>query len=398
MSRLDDQLENFLETLKGKGVLRDLKPGNPDGAAHVWRDGQKLINFSSNNYLGLTQHPKLIERAVAWTEKWGTGSGASRLVTGTFEAHTMVEEKLAGLKGTESALIFNSGFQANGAVLPALFDKEMLGRDAIVFTDRLIHASLHQGCRAAGVHEIRFRHNDLPHLESLLEKYDQDGGRKFILTESVFSMDGDRADLEGLCDLADKFDAFLYVDEAHATGVLGPQGMGLSGDVLGRVDLVMGTFSKALGSFGGYVACSERLKDYLINRAGGFIYSTSLPPGVLGAMDAALDLVPEMDAERSKLHRHAGRLRDALSAHGLDTCNSSTQIVPAVLGGVAETLNAASILEDAGILGIAIRPPTVAKDTARIRFALSAEHRDEDVEKLLAMIPNIAALKKRGAA
>ncbi|MBT7485677.1 MAG: 8-amino-7-oxononanoate synthase, partial [Rhodospirillales bacterium] len=304
MSRLDDQLENFLETLKGKGVLRDLKPGNPDGAAHVWRDGQKLINFSSNNYLGLTQHPKLIERAVAWTEKWGTGSGASRLVTGTFEAHTMVEEKLAGLKGTESALIFNSGFQANGAVLPALFDKEMLGRDAIVFTDRLIHASLHQGCRAAGVHEIRFRHNDLPHLESLLEKYDQDGGRKFILTESVFSMDGDRADLEGLCDLADKFDAFLYVDEAHATGVLGPQGMGLSGDVLGRVDLVMGTFSKALGSFGGYVACSERLKDYLINRAGGFIYSTSLPPGVLGAMDAALDLVPEMDAERSKLHRH----------------------------------------------------------------------------------------------
>jgi 8-amino-7-oxononanoate synthase len=398
MSRLDGQLENFLEALKNKGVLRELKPGNPDGAAHVWRDGRKLINFSSNNYLGLAQHPKLIERAVAWTEKWGTGSGASRLVTGTFEAHTMIEEKLASLKGTESALIFNSGFQANGAVLPALFDKEMLGSDAIVFTDRLIHASLHQGCRAAGVREIRFRHNDLAHLESLLEKRNQNGGQKFILTESVFSMDGDRADLKGLCDLADTFDAFLYVDEAHATGVLGPRGMGLSGEVPGRVDLVMGTFSKALGSFGGYVACSARLKDYLINRAGGFIYSTSLPPGVLGAMDAALDLVPEMDAQRSKLHRHAGRLRDALNTHGLDTCNSSTQIVPAVLGGVAETLGAASMLEDAGILGIAIRPPTVAKDTARIRFALSAEHIDEDIETLLAKIPDIAALKITGAA
>jgi len=237
MSRLDGQLETFLEALKGKGVLRGIKPSNPvkisDNTAHVWRDGRKLINFSSNNYLGLAQHPKLIERAVAWTEKWGTGSGASRLVTGTIEAHTLVEEKLARLKGTESALIFNSGFQANGAVLPALFDREMLAGDAIVFTDRLIHASLHQGCRAAGVREIRFRHNDLAHLESLLEKHGQDKGQKFILTESVFSMDGDRADLKGLCDLADKFDAFLYVDEAHATGVLGPQGMGLSGNVPG---------------------------------------------------------------------------------------------------------------------------------------------------------------------
>lgn len=398
MSHLDGQLENFLEALKGDGVLRGLKFGNPEGAAHVWRDGRKLINFSSNNYLGLAQHPKLIERAVAWTEKWGTGSGASRLVTGTFEAHTMVEKKLARLKGTEAALIFNSGFQANGAVLPALFDREMLGGDAIVFTDRLIHASLHQGCRAAGIQEIRFRHNDLGHLEILLKKHPQNGAQKFILTESVFSMDGDRADLKGLCDLADKYDAFLYVDEAHATGVLGPQGMGLSGDVPGRVDLVMGTFSKALGGFGGYVACSERLKEYLINRAAGFIYSTSLPPGVLGAMDAALDLVPEMDAQRSHLNHLAARLREALHAHGLETCNSSTQIVPAVLGDVMETMDAARHLEGAGILGIAIRPPTVPKDSARIRFALSADHTGEDLERLLSEIPAIAAFKKKGAA
>jgi len=160
----------------------------------------------------------------------------------------------------------------------------------------------------------------------------------------------------------------------------------------------MGTFSKALGSFGGYVACSKILKEYLINRASGFVYSTSLPPGVLGAIDAALDLVPDMDSQRSKLHHHAARLRDALNAHGIETCNSSTQIVPAVLGGVAETMDAASLLEDAGILGIAIRLPTVAKDTARIRFALSAAHSNEDIEKVLAKVPAIAALKKRGAA
>jgi 8-amino-7-oxononanoate synthase len=395
MSRLDGQLATYLEALEGSGTLRDLKSGNPDGAATVWRNGRKLINFSSNNYLGLAQHPKLIERAVAWTEKWGVGSGASRLVTGTFEAHVLVEEKLAALKGTESALIFNSGYQANSSVLPALFDRDMLGRDALVFTDRLIHASLHQGCRAAGTREIRFHHNDLTHLESLLEKHAQQDGQKFILTESIFSMDGDRADLFALCDLADKYEAFLYVDEAHATGVLGPKGMGLSGEVPGRIDLVMGTFSKALGSFGGYVACSQKLKDYLINRSAGFIYSTSLPPGVLGAIDAALDLVPGMEDERFRLQRHSEHLRTALAAHGLDTCRSSSQIVPAVIGGVEETLMAASILEDAGLLGIAIRPPTVPKDASRIRFALSADHTDNDVEKLISVIPAIASLKTK---
>ena len=398
MSRRDGQLATYLEALEGRRTLRDLKSGTPDGAAIVWRNGRKLINFSSNNYLGLAQHPNLIERAVAWTEKWGVGSGASRLVTGTFEAHEIVEEKLAALKSTESALIFNSGFQTNSAVLPALFDRDMLGYDALVFTDRLIHASLHQGCRTASAREIRFPHNDLTHLESLLEKYAGQDGQKFILTESIFSMDGDRADLAALCDLADTYDAFLYVDEAHATGVLGPKGMGLSGDVPGRIDLVMGTFSKALGSFGGYVACSQKLKDYLINRSAGFIYSTSLPPGVLGAIDAALDLIPGLDDERSRLKRHSEHLRTALMAHGLDTCSSSSQIVPAVIGGVEETLKVAQILEDAGLLGIAIRPPTVPKDASRIRFALSADHTDEDLETLISTIPTIAALKTKAGA
>jgi 8-amino-7-oxononanoate synthase len=398
MSRLDGQLATYLEALEGNGTLRGLESGNPDGAAIVWRSGRKLINFSSNNYLGLAQHPTLIKRAVAWTKKWGVGSGASRLVTGTFDAHALVEEKLAALKGTESALIFNSGFQTNSAVLPALFDRDMLGREALVFTDRLIHASLHQGCRAAGAREIRFQHNDLTHLESLLKKHARQDGQKFILTESVFSMDGDRTDLSALCDLAVTYEAFLYVDEAHATGVLGPKGMGLSGEVPRRIDLVMGTFSKALGSFGGYVACSQKLKDYLINRSAGFIYSTSLPPGVLGAIDAALDLVPGMEDERSRLQRHSERLRTALMAHGLDTCSSSSQIVPAVIGGVDEALKAASILEDAGLLGIAIRPPTVPKDASRIRFALSADHTDADLETLISVIPAIASLQtKEGA-
>ena len=271
----------------------------------------------------------------------------------------------------------------------------MLGRDAMIFTDRLVHSSLHQGCLAAGAREIRFYHNDLMHLESLLEKHAYQNRQKFILTESIFSMDGDRADLHAFCDLADKYDAFLYIDEAHATGVLGPKGMGLSGEVPGRIDLVMGTFSKALGSFGGYVACSQKLKDYLINRSAGFIYSTSLPPGILGAMDAALDIAPKMENERIQLLRHSKQLRTALANYGLDTCNSSSQIVPAILGGVNEVLRAATLLENAGLLGIAIRPPTVPNNASRIRFALSVDHSDADLDALIKMIPSIAAIKNK---
>ncbi len=401
MPPFENRWQMYLESLKAADRLRSLVPGRPEGAAIIERDGRKLINFSSNNYLGLAQHPSLIERANAWTQQWGTGSGASRLVTGTYEIHDAVEQKLAAFKGTEAALIFNSGYQANATVLPALFDKEVLGQAPLVFTDKFVHASLHHGCRAADVREIRFRHNDYGHLETLLQKHQNKPGLRFILTESVFSMDGDRADLSALSELAARFDAFLYIDEAHATGVLGPKGAGLSAAVPdtvpnmmpGQIDLVMGTFSKALGSFGAYVACSKRLKDYLVNRCGGLIYATALPPGVLGAMDAALDLVPGLNHEREVLQKNAGRVRQALNDQGISTAGSTTQIVPAVIGSASATLEASHLLEEAGILGVAIRPPTVPVGSSRIRFAMSAAHTETHIQTLLDVIPALASLQ-----
>jgi len=396
MPSFDNHWHVYLESLKAEGRLRALVPGRPNGTAIIERGGRTLINFSSNNYLGLAEHPALIERAINWTQQWGAGSGASRLVTGTYDIHDSVEQKLAIFKGTEAALIFNSGYQANATVLPALFDKDVLGDVPLVFTDKYVHASLHHGCRAAGVHEIRFRHNDLSHLESLLQKHQSKSGARFILTESVFSMDGDCADLTALTDLAARYDAFLYVDEAHATGVLGPKGAGLSATVSGKIDCVMGTFSKALGSFGAYVACSQRLKDYLVNRCGGLIYATALPPGVLGAIDAALDLMPMLDAERETLQHHAQRLRSALNDHQISTAGSTTQIVPAVMGSVAATLEASALLEGAGILGVAIRPPTVPQGSSRIRFAVSSVHTEEHLQALFAVVPKLADLQTNG--
>ena len=384
MSRFDPLFSRHLDTLDASDSRRSVRVLEPGAPGRALNRGRELLNFSANDYLGLARHPAVIERARAWTERWGAGAGASRLVCGTFEAHRAVEAKLARLKGTEAALVLASGWQCNAAVLPALLDPGILDAEPLVFTDRLNHASLHHGCQAAGVRQHRFRHNDLNHLEHLLKAGAGKPGCRFIITESVFSMDGDRADLEGLAALADRYDAFLYVDEAHATGVLGPGGMGLSGMVPGRVDLIMGTFSKALGSFGAYVAGSRRLCDLLINRCSGFIYATALPPSVLGAMDAALDLLPTLDGARAHLAAQASRLRDALAAADIDTGASSTQIVPALIGPSAAAVAAGRALEQAGILAIAIRPPTVPAGTARLRFALSAVHSHDDIDRLIA--------------
>jgi 8-amino-7-oxononanoate synthase len=389
MSRFDPLFAGWLAERSAHGMARSLRPVTPFADRRIWRDGRELIDFSSNDYLGLARHPKLIERSIEWTEKFGAGSGASRLVTGTLELHKSVEAKIAKLKGTKAALIFTSGWQANAAILPALFDRKLLGADAAVFTDRLNHASLHDGCRAAGQRETRFRHNDLGHLEELLTTAPP-SSRRFIVTESVFSMDGDRADVATLADIAERHDAFLYLDEAHATGALGPHGVGLSALAPGRIDLIMGTFSKALGGFGAYVAGSHALIDYLINQAGGFIYTTALPPAVLGAMDAALDLLPSLDAERTRLAALADRLREGLNGLGFDTCGSTTQIVPAVIGSAEAAVAASKSLEEAGLLAIAIRPPTVPAGTSRIRFALSCAHTDEELDRLLAAMAKIA--------
>lgn len=383
MSRLDSFLEAALARIERAGQRRTLRATALAPGGRVLRAGRELVDFSSNDYLGLARHPLLIARAREWAARDGTGSGASRLVTGTSEAHLALEAKIADFKGTEAALIFASGWQANAAVIPALL-AAIPG--TAVFTDRLIHASMHAGLAMAGVRQHRFRHNDLDHLEALLAEKGSDAPARLILTESVFSMDGDRADLPRLTAIAEAHDAALFVDEAHATGVLGPLGKGLSAEVPGRIDLIMGTFSKALGGFGAYIAGSQVLIDYLVNAASGFIFTTAPPPAVLGAIDAALDLVPGMDAERAHLAALGSRLRLGLAALGLDHGDSSTQIVPAVIGSEEDALALSAQLETAGFLASAIRPPTVPPGTSRLRLALRATHSEADIDALLSAL------------
>ena len=362
--------------------LRAVTPARP---GFVRRDGRELLDLSSNDYLGLAHHPLLAERAGDWARDMGTGARASRLVTGTLEAHLSVERKVAAFKGTEAALLFASGWQANAAIFPAL---AALYPESPILADRLVHASIHHGIAAAGMRPVRYRHNDDEHLAQLLDR--QKGEPALIATESVFSMDGDRADIARVMELAAAHEALVVVDEAHATGVLGLGGAGLAGALDPKPDIVMGTFSKAMGSFGAYVAGSQDMVDYLVNAASGFVYSTALPPPVLGAIDAALDLVPGMDAERAHVAALADHLRAGLRDLGHDCGASDTQIVPLMVGAEAEALALAERLEERGILAIAIRPPTVPPGSSRLRFALSAAHSVEDIDRVIAAVETCA--------
>jgi len=386
-STLDTLLLQQLATLDAAHRRRRLRALSWVNGRLQDASGRALIDASSNDYLGLSRHPLVMSRAADWAARHGAGAPASRLVTGTRDITLAVEEKLAAFKGCEAALLFSSGFQANATVIPAL-TKVGAGETAI-FSDALNHASIVHGCRVARAKTLVFRHNDLQHLDDLLRQHAANPGRRLILTESVFSMDGDRADLPALVALAERHGAALYVDEAHASGVLGPQGRGLAAECKGGVDIVMGTLGKAFGAFGAYVAGSRALIDWLVNSCPGFIYTTALPPAVLGAVDAALDLIPDMDRERERLARNSQRLRDALTLRSYDTLASSTQIIPAVIGSEADALAAARRLEDGGILAVAIRPPTVADGTSRLRFALGSHLDDAAMARLLAAVAEL---------
>lgn len=380
MANLDAHLQAALAKIEQAGRRRVLRPAAIATQGRLVRDTASLIDFSSNDYLGLATHPLLTERAREWTQRHGTGSGASRLVTGTSAEVIALEHRIAAFKGTEAALIFGSGWQANAAAIPALL-AALPG--AAVFTDRLIHASMHAGLAISGTRQHRFRHNDLDHLAHLLASKGREAPARVILTESVFSMDGDVADIPALAALAREHDAILYVDEAHATGVLGPRGAGLSATVPGGVNVIMGTFSKAIGSFGAYLAGSRALIDWFSNAASGFVFSTALPPGVLGAVDAALDLLPDLDSERAHLTSLADRLRRGLGELSLDHGASASQIVPAIIGPEDQAMALASKLETRGFLAAAIRPPTVPPGTSRLRIALRAAHSAADIDALL---------------
>ena len=370
-----ETLAQELQNLAARDLRRQLTEVEevlPGGKVRV--GGRVLLNLSSNDYLGLSRDPRLIDATQKAAARWGVGAGASRLVAGHLALHREVEDSLAAFKGTEAAVIFSTGYMANLGVVSAL-----VGPGDTVFCDKLNHASIYDGIKLAGANLARFPHRDLNRLENLLQK--AGAGRRLIVTDSVFSVDGDLAPLKELVELKDRYGAVLMVDEAHATGVLGPRGAGLA-EELGltpRVEVHMGTFSKALGSLGGYVAGDRRLIDYLHNRARSFIYSTAPPPPVLGAIGAALQVVAQEPRRRNYLLAEAKTFREELQRAGFDLLGSETQIVPVLVGENARTLELAGRLRERGLLAVAFRPPTVTPGWARVRFSLSAAHSWEDL-------------------
>jgi 8-amino-7-oxononanoate synthase len=380
----------YCEARAAQNRLRQLQDATLAPGGHIWRGGRQLVNFASNDYLGLSQHPALIEAACTFARKYGAGVAASRLVTGENPAFAALEARLAAAKNQPSALVLAAGYQTNLTAVSALADKEVAGRPVSILADRLAHHSLLQGALLSGARLMRFQHNDCDHLESLLRARSARGDYCVILTESVFGMDGDLADLGRIGALAREFNALLYVDEAHATGVFGARGFGLCEDFADVVDVAMGTFGKALGGFGSYLACATDIREFLIQRCGGLVYSTGLPPAALGAIDAALSLVPNMAQERQGLLARAEKLREALAAQGWNCGASASQIIPVIVGGEAETLALGAELERRGMLVGAIRPPTVPQGSSRLRLSLSAAHRPEDIDALVSALAEFA--------
>jgi 8-amino-7-oxononanoate synthase len=372
-----DFIREFLDDAEKNGNRRKLRPVIPVSGRECIVEGRKCIDFSSNNYLALAGHQKLKEESVRWTNLYGTGSSASRLVTGTFEPYLELERKIAIWKNTEASMIMGSGFLANTGIIPALAD-----RNSTVFADKLNHASLNSGVTLSGAVFKRYRHLDYNHLESLINN--DSPQRRIIISDTVFSMDGDIADISKLREIARSHNSFLYLDDAHATGVFGVRGEGLA-HAESSEDIVMGTFSKAMGSYGAYVACSTEMKEYLVNKCSSFIFSTALPPGVYGAISAAVDIVQtaEFCEIRKALHAKSAKLVCELRRLGFETGNTASPIIPVIVGDSGKVMKFSRALMEKGILAVAIRPPTVPKGSARLRISLNAAHTEEDISRLL---------------
>ncbi len=368
-------IEEDLAKLRANSLERSLSVlGEAGGKLKI--DGRIFLNFSSNDYLGLARHPEVISASRRCLESYGCGATASRLVTGTLEPHYELERTIAALKGYPQALVFGSGFLANAGVVTSL-----VGRGDHVFADKLAHASIIDGIVLSRANLKRFRHNDPEHLGELLKQC-PDSGRKLVVTESVFSMDGDIAPLPEIASFAVKYGAMAMVDEAHATGVFGPDGSGLIRQygLEDRVNVSMGTLSKALGGYGGFIACSHALRELLVNRARSFIYTTGLPPAAAGSALGALDVMKKDADAGARLLGRAAVFRERLQEAGLDTLGSQSQIIPVLIGENAKTLAVAGRLKTKGILAVAIRPPTVPEGTARLRLSITLDHTPQDLE------------------
>lgn len=358
-------------------------------------DPDERINFAGNDYLGLSEDPRLKAAAIEAVERYGTGSGSARLVSGTQALTAHLEEKLAAFKSTESALVFNSGYQANVGLLQGL-----VGPGDWLFCDRLNHASLVDGCLLSGARWTRYRHLDLNHLEARLKDARpkrQPGHVQWIVTDSVFSMDGDYVDLKALTALARQYDAFVLIDEAHATGIFGPEkssGLAEQYGVSREITLQMGTMSKALGGFGAYVAGPKVLIDTLINRARSFIYSTALPPSVIASDLKAVELVQSDPSMKTRLWQNIETFRQLLQEAGLPF-DSQTPIFPCIMGEASTAVDVGNRLKDAGYFVQGIRPPTVPAGTARLRITLSASHQRHELEGLVSALRDVIPIQSQ---
>lgn len=377
--RLLSQLEAALDDLKEKNLYRSPEEISAQKCTAIEIAGKRLINFSSNNYLGLSTHPKVIAAADAAVREWGAGSGASRLLSGNFKIHLDLEKSIADFKGEKSAALFSSGYLANLAVVTSLIDQ----RDVAVI-DRFCHASLVDAARLSGAKLWVYPHRNVGALQKLLLR-----GKKFrrrlVLTDSYFSMDGDVAPLDDLLSVCKKNNALLLADEAHATGVFGKNGRGLTEHfgLQGQVDVVMGTLSKALGSVGGFVAGREILRATLLNLGREFIYTTAPSPSASGAALAAISVIKNEPEIRLKLWENIRFVRERLLSLGFDLMGSEGPIIPIFVGDTKKAIGFYEKLKNGGIFAPVIRPPTVPKNTDRIRLSIQASHSKADCEKLL---------------
>jgi 8-amino-7-oxononanoate synthase len=369
-------LRERLAELEASGLRRRLRLVEGPQGPQVTLDGRPVLLLCSNNYLGLANHPRLREAAAEAALALGTSAGASRLISGTMSIHADLEARLAEFKGTEAALLFGSGYLANTGVIAAL-----ARRGEVLFSDELNHASIIDGCRLAGAETFVYRHADAEHLEWGLRR--ARGRAALIVTDGVFSMDGDVAPLAQLSMLARRHRCRLMVDEAHATGCTGPGGRGsvAAAGLTDEVDVIVGTLGKALGGYGAYVCGSRELSDVLVNSARPFIFSTAPPPPVVAAAGAALELLVERPERVERLRTNAAALRAALRAQGLEPLGSDTQIVPLIVGEAADAVAICERLLEDGVFAQAIRPPTVPPGTCRLRLCAMATHRLDDLRR-----------------
>ena len=375
-----DWLDTECAALEQAGLRRHLRTvmSAPTGTINL--DGRDVVLLGSNNYLGLSTHPQVIAAAVEATQTFGTGASGSRLISGNSELYTTLEANLAKTKNTEAALVFSSGYAANTSVIPVL-----AGEGDLILSDALNHASIIDGCRLSRATTEIYQHCDVEHLKTLLSKSTA-FRRRLIVTDGVFSMDGDIAPLPDIYEIATRYDAMLLVDDAHGFGVLGEDGsgtlshFGLDGEGI----IQMGTLSKAIGALGGYIAGSRALIELLINKARGFIFTTGLPPATLAAADAALDVIRSSPELRQRLFSYAKCLKTALIDLGYTLLPSETQILPVVLGGPQQATSIADALLAEGVFAPAIRPPAVPPDTSRLRLTVMATHTDAEIQQAIA--------------